>query len=154
MGIEQFIARCGTPSTIWLDNGTNFVGVEKELLAWIKSWNVMAPTIFSHKGVVWKFDPPGAPYHGGSWERLFRSVKHVLYDILGSRRVTEEVLGTTLCLVEQALNSKPITPNSTDSQSVNPKTNCCSDKLSFAFTWGALRPQVKVLALRICSLTE
>ena len=39
----------------------------------------------------------------------------MLYDILGSRRVGQEVLGTTLCLVEQALNLRPITPVSTDS---------------------------------------
>ena len=99
MGIERFIARRGTSSTIWSDNGTNFVGAEKELLACIKSWNGMAPTIFVHKGVAWKFNPPGAHHHGGSWERLVRSVKRVLYEILGSRRVTEKPLGTTLCLV-------------------------------------------------------
>ena len=56
----------GTPSTIWSDNGTNFVGAEKELLACIKSWNGMAPTIFAHKGVTWNFNPLGAPHHGGS----------------------------------------------------------------------------------------
>ena len=122
MGIERFVARRGTPSTIWSDNGTNFVGAEKELLACIKSWNGMAPTIFAHKGVTWKFNPPGAPHHGGSWERLVRSVKRVLYDILGSRRVTEEVLGTTLCLVEQALNSRPITSVSTDSRELEALT--------------------------------
>ena len=33
MGIERFIARRGTPSMIWLDNGKNFVGAEKELIA-------------------------------------------------------------------------------------------------------------------------
>ena len=110
MGLERFIARRGTPSTIWSDNGTNSVGVEKELLACIKSWNGIAPTIFAHKGVAWKCNSPGAPDHGGSWERLVRRVKRVLYDIRGSRWVAEEVLGTTLCLVEQALNSRPITP--------------------------------------------
>ena len=115
MSIERFIVRRSTPSTIWSDNGTNFVGAEKELIACIKIWNGMAPTIFVHKRVAWKFNPPGASHHGGSWERLVRSVKRVLYDILGSRRVTEVVLETTLCLVEQALNSRPITPVSTDS---------------------------------------
>ena len=76
----------------------------------------MTPTIFAHEVVAWKFNPPGAPHHGGSWERFDRSVKRVLYDIVGSRRVTEEVLGTTICLVEQALNSRPNTPVSTDSR--------------------------------------
>ncbi|XP_063725777.1 uncharacterized protein LOC134853677 [Symsagittifera roscoffensis] len=90
MGVEMFIARRGTPTTIMSDNGTNF------------------------KGIKWKFNPPSAPHHGGSWERLVRSVKRVLYDILGNRRVTEEVLRTTLCLVEQFLNARPITAVSSD----------------------------------------
>ena len=70
MGIEWFIARRGTPRMIWSDNGTNFVGAEKELLACIKSWNGIAPTIFAHNGFAWKFNPPGASHHGGYWERL------------------------------------------------------------------------------------
>ena len=49
-------------------------------------------------------------------------MKRLLYDILGSRRVTEEVLGTALCLVEQALNSRPITPVSTDSRELEALT--------------------------------
>ena len=46
----------------------------------------------------------------------------MLYDILGSRRVTEEVLGTTLCLIEQALNPMPITPVSTGSRELEALT--------------------------------
>ena len=37
-----------------------------------------------------------------------------MYDILGNRRVTEEVLKTTLCLVEQSLNVRTITAVSSD----------------------------------------
>ena len=114
MGVERFIARRGTPKTILSDNGTNFVGAQKELLSCVQNWNKVAPAVFVHKGIKWKFNPPSAPHHGGAWERLVRSVKRVLYDILGNRRLTEEVLGTTLCLVEQLLNARPITPVSSD----------------------------------------
>ena len=109
MGVERFIARQGTPTTIMSDNGTNFVSAQKELLACVESWNKLAPAVFVQKGIKWKLNPPSAPHHGGSWERLVRSVKRVLYDILGNRRVTEEILKTTLCLVEQSLNARPIT---------------------------------------------
>ena len=109
MGVERFIARRGIPTTIMRDNGTNFVGAQKELLACVESWDKLAPAVFVQKGIKWKFNSPSAPHHGGSWERLIRSVKRVLYDILGNRRVTEEVLRNTLCLVEQSLNARPLT---------------------------------------------
>ena len=109
MGIERFIARRGTPSVIWSDNGTNFVGAEKELLNCIQSWNDQAPPELAKKGIKWKFNPPAAPHHGGSWERLVRCCKRVFYAIIGSRKLTPEVLETTFCLVEQSLNARPIT---------------------------------------------
>ena len=105
MGIERFIARRGTPSVIWSDNGTNC----------IQSWNGQAPPPpppppeLAKKGIKWKFNPLGAPHHGGSWERLVRCCKRVFYAIIGSRKLTPEVLETTFCLVEESLNARPIT---------------------------------------------
>ena len=109
MGIERFIARRGTPSVIWPDNGTNFVGAEKEILNCIQSWNGQAPPELGKKGIKWQFNPPAAPHHGGSCERLVRCCKRVFYAIIGSRKLTPEVLETTFCLVEQSLNARPIT---------------------------------------------
>ena len=60
------------------------------------------------------FSPPGSPHQGGSWERLFRKCKRVFYAILGNRKLTEDVLLTTFCLVEQTLNARPLTPVSSD----------------------------------------
>ena len=91
-GVESFIARRSAPTTIMSDNGTNFVGAQKELLACTESWNNLVPAVFVQKGIEWKFNPLSAPHHGGSWEELVTSVKRVLNDILGNRRVTEEVL--------------------------------------------------------------
>ena len=37
-----------------------------------------------------------------------------MYAVLGNRSVTEDVLSTTMCLVEQTLNARPLTPVSSD----------------------------------------
>ena len=50
MGVERFIARRGTPTTIMSDNGTNFVGAQKELLACVESWNNSHPLFLSREG--------------------------------------------------------------------------------------------------------
>ena len=123
MGIERFIARRGRPSVIFSDNGTNFVGAEKELVAQfrqVKS-NIVADRLAS-KGILWKFNPPAAPHHGGSWERLVQSCKRLFYRILGTRRLTDEVLSTTLCLVEQFVNNRPLVPASSDPSDMNALT--------------------------------
>ena len=113
-GIERFIARQRVPNVIWSDNGTNFVGAEKELLEVTRRWNEYDPVALVSKGIRWKFNPPSAPHHGGSWERMVRSCKRVFYSILGNRRMTDETMSTTFCLVEQALNNRPLTPVSDD----------------------------------------
>ena len=90
---------------IWSDNGTNFIWAEKELREGIEKWNVVNNAAeLAHKGIKWRFNPPSGPHQGGIWERLVRSFKRVLYTILGTHRLTDEVLHTTLCLVENALN--------------------------------------------------
>ena len=120
MGVERFVSRRGAPAMIWSDNGTNFNGAEKELREIIEKWNVVnIAAELAHKGIKWRFNPLSAPHQGGIWESLVRSFKRVLYTILGTRRLTEEVLHTTFCLVENALNSRPSTPVSADPSDLN-----------------------------------
>ena len=115
MGIERFIARRGKPRVLWSDNGTNFIAIEKELSLCIKSRNQkFIASQMSERGILWHFNPPSAPHHGGSWERMVGSVKRTFYAILGNRRLTDEVLQTTFCLVESNLNNRPLTPVSSD----------------------------------------
>ena len=68
----------------------------------------------AQKHIVWKFNPPGAPHFGGVYERFVRSCKKAMVAILGNRSLTDEALLTTMCLVEQTLNARPITPASDD----------------------------------------
>ena len=123
MGIERFIARRSTPSVLWSDNGKNFIASEKELLQNISNWNqqVLTETLVK-KRISWKFNPPSAPHHGDVWELVVGSFKHVFYAVLGNRRLTDEILTTTFCLVEQSLNARPLVPASSDATDVDALT--------------------------------
>ena len=121
--IARFIARRGKPRTIISDNGTNFVGANKEMRAYIAEWNEQAiEERLLQEEIDWKFNPPAAPHFGGVWERLVRSCKKAMYAVLGTRSVTEDVLSTTMCLVEQILNGRPLTPVSSDVSDLNALT--------------------------------
>ena len=123
MGNERFAARRGTPSVLRSDNGTNFVASDKELLQNVRNWNQQVLTeSLVKKGIQWKFNPPSAPHHGGVWERLVRSFKHVFYAVIGNRRLTDEILATTFCLVEQSLNARPLVPASADATDLDALT--------------------------------
>ena len=111
IGNESFAGSRGVPSVLWSDNGTNFIASEKELLQNVSAWNqqILSEALVK-KGLHWKFNLPSAPHHGGVWERIVRSFKHVFYAILGNRRQTDGILTTTVCLVEQCLNYCPLVP--------------------------------------------
>ncbi|XP_026728198.1 uncharacterized protein LOC113494186 [Trichoplusia ni] len=103
MALRRMAARRGTPRTLFSDNGTNFVGANKELEA-----------AALEKGIKWKFIPPGSPNMGGAWERLVRTVKTALAVVLNERSPPEEVLHTLMTEVEHIVNTRPLTPVSMD----------------------------------------
>ena len=112
--INRFIARLGKPTIIISDNGT------KEN---INSWNHDQLTSeLAPKHVEWMFNPPGVPHFGGVWKRLVRSSKKAMVAILGNRSFTDEVLLTTMCLVEHTLNARPFTPASDDPENLGALT--------------------------------
>ena len=84
------------------------------LISCMENWDRHAPGLLAYIGLVWKSNPPSATHLGSVWERLVPSAKKVFYDILGTRKLTEEVLITTFCLVEQSLNKLALTPVSSD----------------------------------------
>ena len=63
--IVRFIARRGKPVKMISDNGTNFVGAEKELAEYIAAWNKrQMEEHLIQQGIRWKFNPPAAPHFG------------------------------------------------------------------------------------------
>lgn len=97
------------------DNGTNFVGANRELKAALKELNhAKIQKIFRSDNIEWMFNPPFRAHHGGVWERLVRSVKNVLHSVFKEQLMDDEVLHTAFCEVEAILNDRPLTPVSDD----------------------------------------
>ena len=68
--LKQFIARRSQVTKIWSDNGSNFVGGERELRESLqKSNKAQIHDFLLQKGIDWLFNPPGASHHGGVWKR-------------------------------------------------------------------------------------
>lgn len=59
--------------------------------------------------INWKFIVEAAPWWGGWWERLVRSVKTALKKVLGRSSLCFEALTTVLAEVEAMVNSRPLT---------------------------------------------
>ncbi|UYV74622.1 hypothetical protein LAZ67_12000313, partial [Cordylochernes scorpioides] len=111
MALERFIKRRGRPSTIFSDNGTNFVGANNffKKIDWERVSNDGKV-----KRIEWKFIPPTAAWWGGWWERLIRSLKDILKRMLGTSTLTYQQLMTLLCHAEAVMNGRPMTYVSDD----------------------------------------
>lgn len=121
LALRRMAARRGMPKTIFSDNGTNFVGANKELQEAIRGLNHEALVEEAEsRGVRWKFIAPGAPNMGGAWERLVRSVKTALAVTLNERHPQEEVLHTLLLEAEHVVNSRPLITADTEEEGLTP----------------------------------
>ena len=119
--LRRFIARRGQVKEIRSDNGSNFVGGERELRVMIDSWNqAKIHDALLQKSIKWVFNPPGASHHGGVWERLIRSTRKVLGALVKEQSLDDESLQTLLCECESIINGRPLTTVSDDPKDLEP----------------------------------
>ena len=109
-GFVRFEARRGNVVKIWSDNGTNLVGAQAEMARSLRGLDRQKViSAARHRDVEWVFNPPLASHHGGVWERQIRTVRKVLLGVLiKNTRLTDDILHTILCEVENIVNSRPI----------------------------------------------
>ena len=122
-GLRRFIARRGVVKFIRSDNGTNFVGAEKELRVEVKKLESnKIQEEMAIRRIDWSFNPPYASHFGGVWERMIRTIRRILRGLLQQQRLTDELLVTLMCEVEAIVNSRPLTSVSDNPDDLHPIT--------------------------------
>ena len=118
------ISRRGTPSYVISDNGTNFIGAERELRQLVDDldYDHITRETSKQRPIQWQFDRPVAPHFGGVFESMIKSAKQALKSIRGNADVTDEELITAICGAGSLLNSRPITYVSSDPKDLTPLT--------------------------------
>lgn len=105
LAFERFCARYGLPRLIRSDNGATFRKASQVL-----------------KGIVWKFNPPSAPWWGGFFEIFVKLLKVPLRKTLGNALVSVVELETLLCKIVSVVNQRPLSCVSDDPSDPLPLT--------------------------------
>ncbi len=79
--LRRFISRRGQVEHLLSDNGTNFIGAERELREALSSLNqARIQRVLCQKGIKWSFNPPAGSHYGGGGGGLGASHPHVEKD--------------------------------------------------------------------------
>lgn len=112
---ERFVNRRGPCYKLYSDNGTSFIGAEKEIARAFKRWREDGTVDrIASRGTHWTFMTPAAPHQGGIYEAAVKSMKFHLKRIVGSRMMEYQQFVTLLTGIEAVLNSRPLTPLTDD----------------------------------------
>ncbi|XP_065077560.1 uncharacterized protein LOC135700833 [Ochlerotatus camptorhynchus] len=108
MAITRFHSKFGKSNNIFSDNATCFQGANNEMVR-MESINQKCAESMASPATAWHFNPPGTPHMGGIWERMVRSVKEAMRALDDGRKLTDEILVTTLAEAADMINMRPLT---------------------------------------------
>ena len=117
LAFRRFASRRGLPATITSDNAKTFKSSSKEIRRITRSNEVLRYLV--NQRISWNFIIERAPWWGGFWERLVRSVKTPLKKVLGRATLNFEQLRTLIVEIESVINARPITYVYDDTNSIS-----------------------------------
>ena len=107
---RRFISTRGNCNTIYSDNALTFKKAEKDLKFYLELMNGKAfQNYVTEQKLEWKYILEYAPWWGGFYERLMKSIKQPLKKILGRSRMDADEMNTILKEIEAQINSRPLT---------------------------------------------
>ena len=81
--IECFMSQYADVTiAFYSDNGTNFRGTDNAIKRmYNKNTHQQFQRYYRPKKITWHFNTPLASTQGGAWERLIRSIRHLLFHL-------------------------------------------------------------------------
>ncbi len=123
MAFRHYTSHRGLPSTLISDNAKTFRSALKEIQALSRSQEVLSH--LASNRITWTFIIEKAPWWGGFWEHLIKTLKWCFKKCIGRSTLTLEELSTVLIEIEAILNARPITYVYDDDESLSyPLTPC------------------------------
>ena len=107
LAFRRFISRRGLPATLMSDNAKTFKSASKDIRSITRSTEVIR--YLTNQRTSWRFIVSRAPWWGGFWERMVRSVKRCLRKVIGKATLKCEELNTLLVEAESIINCRPLT---------------------------------------------
>ena len=109
---KRFTSRRGFPRKMISDNAKSFKSAARTIKAVMDHPDVQQ--YFSGIRMEWAFNVEKAPWTGGIFERMVRSMKRCLKKTIGKAALTYDELVTVITEVEMILNSRPLSYISTE----------------------------------------
>ena len=124
---QRFMSRRGIPNKVFSDNAKTFVSASRRLK---ELYELFQSTDFKQRlhnfslnhRIEWRFIPPYSPHHGGLWEGNIKMMKYHMKRIIGNAMLTYDQFVTVLTRIEACLNSRPLSPISSDPNDLSPLT--------------------------------